>query len=108
MFKAWHQRVKPSPGTRIWTGTASQYLHQLRRCLTLLSHPQAREFTLKAFRAGKASAMTAEGATWQAIQSAGEWRGLSSLNYINKQAIDDYASFMTVVEASSDEEPLHE
>ena len=32
MFKAWHQRVKPSPGTRIWTGTASQYLHQLRRC----------------------------------------------------------------------------
>ena len=52
--------------------------------------------------------MTAEGATWQAIQSAGEWRGLSSLNYINKQAIDDYASFMTVVDASSDEEPLNE
>ena len=38
------------------------------------------------------------------IQSAGEWRGLSSLNYINRQAIDDYASFMMSVEASSDEE----
>ena len=31
--------------------------------------------------------------------------GLSSFNYINHQAFDDYASLMTVVYASSDEEP---
>ena len=70
----------------------------------LWQNSQASEFTLKCFRAGKASAMTASGATWQEIQSAGEWRGLSSLNYIDRQAIDDYASMMQIVEASSDEE----
>ena len=46
-----------------------------------------------------------EGASWQEIQAAGEWRGLSSLSYISKPAIDDYASLMMTVDASSDEEP---
>ena len=71
----------------------------------MLLHPQAASFTLKAFRAGRASQMTREGASWQEIQAAGEWRGLSSLSYISKPAIDDYASLMMTVDASSDEEP---
>ena len=103
-YLAWVAEKQPGTGSRVWPGSASQYLHQLRRLLNLLMHPQAMSFTLKCFRAGKASVLASSGATWQEIQSAGEWRGLSSLSYINRQAIDDYASFTMSVEASSDEE----
>ena len=104
-FRSWTEARKPRVGDRVFGGSSSQYLHSLRRMLTMLLHPQAASFTLKAFRAGRASQMTREGASWQEIQAAGEWRGLSSLSYISKPAIDDYASLMITVDASSDEEP---
>ena len=48
--------------------------------------------------------MTKAGASWQALQSAGEWRGLSTLSYVDPQAIDNYTSIQAVVDASSDED----
>ena len=103
-FRQWAEARKPRVGDRVFGGSASQYLHSLRRMLTMLLHPQAAAFTLKAFRAGRASQMTRDGASWQEIQAAGEWRGLSSLPYISKTAIDDYASLMMSIEASSEDE----
>ena len=72
--------------------------------LVLLNVHSADKFTLKCFRAGRATAMTKSGASWQALQSAGEWRGMSTLSYVAPQAIDNYASIQAMVDASSDEE----
>ena len=37
--------------------------------------PGANTFNLKVYRAGHATVMAREGASWAALQSAGEWRG---------------------------------
>jgi len=98
--------TKPRPGDRVFDGKASAFLKTLRRLLILLDIPGGELFTLKAFRAGRASELARGGASWQTLQAAGEWRGMSPLSYVAHAAIDDAAFLDTVVAASSDEEAL--
>ena len=102
-FSAWVENLNPTVGTPLYRGTASNFLRDLRRYLTLLGKPRAEAYTLKCFRAGRATAMARAGATWQTLQSAGEWKGMSCLPYIAPEAIDQYSAVQAVLEASSDE-----
>ena len=103
-MKEYVKEVKPQPGDRVYGGSASEFSKTLRRMLVLLGIPGGELFTLKAYRAGRASEMARGGASWQALQAAGEWRGMSPLSYVAHAAIDDAAFLDTVVAASSDEE----
>ena len=53
----------PGEGTRLFKWSGPHILAKLRKCLRLLKVPFAGEFTLKAFRAGKATQMAAYGIT---------------------------------------------
>ena len=60
----------------------------LRRYLVLLGVPGAMSFTLKGFRAGKASHLAASGVALPAIMEAGEWRSNAVGRYLDESAID--------------------
>ena len=61
---------------------------------------------MKAYRAGHATVMAREGASWAALQSAGEWRGKSPLSYVDATAIDEVAYLENIVADSSEEEAV--
>jgi hypothetical protein len=61
---------------------------QLRRVLSLLGIPEANRYGLKAFRAGRATQMAADGYNLAGIMSAGEWASKAALTYINDDAVD--------------------
>ena len=103
-FASWIRERSPVPGQLLFPGNAHRYLSELRRMLSLLYSTGAMTFTLKAYRAGKATQLTKDGATWQQLQEAGQWRGTSALAYVNRQAVDQYAAIQAAIEASSDEE----
>ena len=67
-------------GTKMFSYTATQFLNILRKLLIQLSVDHATAFTLKAFRAGKATALASSGAPLGQILAAGEWRGRAVLN----------------------------
>ena len=58
-----------------------------------------------AFRAGRATAMAAEGANMAAIMQAGEWRSMAALRYIDSDQVD-YAHVMRRMVEASDEEDV--
>ncbi|CAK0831274.1 unnamed protein product, partial [Prorocentrum cordatum] len=105
VHRAWRGKFAPADGSRTYAGTSSQFRHKLRHLLNALGYPHAHSYTLKAFRAGKATELAQSGASWQQLQSAGEWRGMSSLSYVDAQKLDDRAFFESLLNASSDEEP---
>ena len=45
-------------------------------------------YTLKSFRAGRATAMAASGDTLASILQAGEWKSSAFLNYISESEVD--------------------
>ena len=45
-------------------------------------------YTLKAFRAGKATALAAAGKSLRVILAAGEWRSTAFLSYVDTDAVD--------------------
>ena len=75
----------------------------LRRLLTLLMAPGAERFTLKAFRAGKATELAKAGATLGSILTAGEWKSAAVTRYVDEDALDASA-FIGIVAESSDGE----
>ena len=75
-------------GTKLFAYTATQFLNILRKLLIQLSVEHATAFTLKAFRAGKATALANSGAPLGQILAAGEWRGRAVLNYVNEDVFD--------------------
>ena len=75
-------------GTKIFSYTATQFLNILKKLLIQLSIDHATAFTLKAFRAGKATALANSGAPLGQILAAGEWRGRAVLNYVNEDVFD--------------------
>ena len=90
-------------GERLFDFTSYQVLKALRQTLGLLGVEGAQAFTLKAFRAGRATAMAAEGANMAAILQAGEWRSWSALRYIDPDQVDQAHVMRTLIAASDDE-----
>ena len=89
--------------SRLWELSSDQALKQLRRLLVLLEEPNAQAYTLKAFRAGKATALAASGKSLGVILAAGEWRSAAFLSYVDTDAVD-HAQILDQTLAASDEE----
>ena len=70
---------------------AHAFLQRVRRFLRILKAENVEEYTLKMFRAGKATAMAAEGASLGMILAAGEWRSNAFLNYVNEEKAETLA-----------------
>ena len=93
----------PMPGVRIFGQTNHSFLELMRRLLTLLEVEGAVRFTLKGFRAGKASALIASGLSLKQTMEAGEWRTLSVASYLDESVIDASRVLAALEEASEDE-----
>ena len=84
-------RWKASPGQvgeRITQRTAYEAVRDLRCDLRELQIPNANAFTLKAFRAGRATEMANSGDGLAAILQAGEWSSPALLKYISETELD--------------------
>ena len=60
----------------------------MRRFLAQLGVEHFEAFTLKAFRAGKATALANSGAPLGQILLAGEWKSKAVLNYVDEDVFD--------------------
>ena len=89
---------------RLWEFTAASALKQLRRVLVLLAADNAASYTLKAFRAGKATALAVSGKSLGAILAAGEWRSSAFLSYVDTDTVDHAQILNQTLEASEDEQ----
>ena len=78
-------------------------LRTLRKYLNLLGIPNAQEYTLKAFRAGRATAMAAGGSSLGVILQAGDWRSAAFLRYLDETTIDTAAFLQQTLEGSDEE-----
>ena len=76
------------PGGRLFNYSAVQFLSLVKRFLTQLCVEHAQLFTLKASRAGKATALASAGNSLGLILAAGEWRSRAVLNYVDEDAFD--------------------
>ena len=90
-------------GECLWSWTSSQYLKRLKQFLLVLGFQGATALTLKAFRAGKATELAAEGKTIGQILRAGEWKSAAFLAYIDEDAVDA-AQLLDTTLAQSEEE----
>ena len=95
-------RLRTAPA-RLWEFTPDGALRQLRRLLQLLEVPRSQSYTLKAFRAGKATALATAGKSLGTILSAGEWRSAAFLSYVNEDAVDR-AQILDATLAASDDD----
>ena len=91
-------------GEQLWSFNHSQALASLRRLLTLNAAPDVSKFTLKAFRAGKATALAASGKSLGAILQAGEWRSSAFMSYVDTDVVDAAQILDQTLGASDDEE----
>ena len=64
----------------------------------------AEQYTLKSFRAGKATEMAAQGFTLAQILDAGEWKSRAVYNYIDANTADQAELLRQTIEAPDDEE----
>ena len=90
-------------GQRLWDHTAGAALGVLRRLLSLLGLPEAKFFTWKCVRAGRATDMAAQGCTLGSILGAGEWRSVAMFRYINEQEADAAEVLRQTLDASEDD-----
>ena len=86
-------------GQRLWQWSASEWRHLVRRALTQLFVNDAQSFTLKGFRAGKATELARKGLPLGEIMAAGEWKSGAGLRYIDTDAVD-MACFTRVLDTS--------
>ena len=92
------------PTEPLWSFDSGAALKKLRRLLTLSQVPSAPEFTFKAFRAGKATALAAAGKSVGTILQAGEWRSAAFLNYVDTDVVDQAQLLDQAMVQSEDEE----
>ena len=95
--------ARHGPGHRLFNYTADRAVTTLRRMLTLLGVTNAQGYTLKAFRAGKATALAASGKSLGHILAAGEWRSSAFLSYVDTDVVDQAQLLDATLEASGDE-----
>ena len=84
-------------GARLWHFTAAAFQIQLRQYLVLLGTRGAQSYTLKSFRAGKATALAAAGASVGQILLAGEWKSQAFLRYVDTDVVDEAAVLATAL-----------
>ena len=75
-------------GQPLWPFNAAHFCGWLHRVLMLLSVEGAAKVTLKAFRAGKATALAEAGFSIGEILRAGEWQSRAFLTHIDEDAVD--------------------
>jgi hypothetical protein len=78
-------------------------LHELKKLLSSLGETRAESLTLKAFRAGKATAMAAAGHGLGAILEAGEWRSKAFLKYVEVDTFDQSPLFKECVDTDTED-----
>ena len=90
-------------GKRLWSFTPGELLGRLRRRLAMLRVESAGPYTLKCFRAGKATALVLSGSPLAVVLEAGEWRSRAFLNYVDVNRVDAQLA-LEVAQAASDAE----
>ena len=90
-------------GQRLWNWTAPEFARLVKRLLFLLMTPGAERFTLKAFRAGKATELAKSGATLSAVLAAGEWKSSAFTKYVDEDAVDSATVACMVADCSDGE-----
>jgi len=103
-YRSWCKAEPRAVGQRVFGGSAYAFQQELRRLLVLTGELQGAQFTLKCFRAGRATELAKQGGSWQSVLAAGEWRGLAALKYLDIDAVDESAYMKAVLEASSESE----
>jgi len=88
------------PGANLFAYTAYEFQALLRKFLGMLRVEGAQQFTLKTFRAGKATSLAMAGAPLGQLLAAGEWRSRAILNYVDEDAFDGAAVVAAEIEAS--------
>ena len=76
------------PGVVVFGLSAYEFHFSLKKLLADLHVLDAGSFTLKAFRAGKATALALSGAPLGQILAAGEWRSRAVLKYVDEDVFD--------------------
>ena len=79
---------KLCPGALVFGFSAYEFHSILKKFLAMLAVDGAESFTLKAFRAGKATALAEAGAPLGQLLAAGEWRSKAILNYVDEDVFD--------------------
>jgi len=102
-FRTWELGQRAEVGEKAFQLSEAQVVRKLRRYLTLLQVAGASQYTLKSFRAGRATEMAALGYTLPAILEAGEWRSRAVFNYLNTEEADHAELLRQSLEASDDE-----
>jgi hypothetical protein len=65
--------------------------------------PAASSFSLKAFRAGKATALAAKGHAYSKILAAGQWASGAALRYIDDDVVDINQALFVTIDNSDDD-----
>ena len=91
-------------GSAWFTDTSYQVQKLLREALTLLKVPLASAFTLKSFRAGKATSMAANCDGLAAILQEGEWKSAAFLRYVSETEVDRMRMLKFALEEDEDED----
>ena len=90
-------------GERLWGWTPAEFTRLMKRMLSLLLAPDAEKFSLKAFRAVKATELAKAGSALGSILAAGEWKSTAFMRYVDEDAVDASAVLGMVTEASDSE-----
>ena len=75
-------------GCRLFTYSAFSFLKEVQSTLPLLQVPGAGRFTLKAFRAGRATSLAKSGHPIGVILAAGEWKSAAFARYCHAEDLD--------------------
>ncbi|CAK0812009.1 unnamed protein product [Prorocentrum cordatum] len=100
---AWRILANKAPGDRLWAGTPAVLLAKMRRLLAQLRVQEAEQYTFKAFRAGRATALAAAGKSVGSILTAGEWRSAAFLAYVDEDIVDKAQLLNAALEESGGE-----
>eukprot|EP00971_Amphidinium_carterae_P329758 6462417-Amphidinium_carterae.1 len=90
-------------GQRLWGLTPGTAVKTMRRLLQLLDVPEPFAYTLKSFRAGRATELAKQGRSLGDIMLLGEWKGQAVLKYLDTDAADN-AQLGALLESESEEE----
>lgn len=91
------------PGHPLFDFTASQFLKRFRDLLHMLQVPGFDQFSFKAFRAGKATALAKSGCPVHVIMQMGQWKSAALLNYVSPDALDEGVFWREVANEPEDE-----
>ena len=93
------------PGERLFRWSPSQFLAKLRKYLALARVPFADKYTLKCYRAGRATELALQGKPIGQILMAGEWRSSAFTKYVDNDALDQSNMLISALEESDEEVP---